>query len=50
MAAGEITKQELRRENSFFGPLFEGERRDGWRMVGIGDKPLKGKDGKGWKI
>lgn len=50
LKAGEITEQELRRENSFFGALFEGDNHHKWRMVAIGKTKLLGKDGKGWKF
>ncbi|MGI0524003.1 hypothetical protein [Rhizobium giardinii] len=37
LAAGEITKQELRRENSFFGALDMSK----FRIVAIGGKPVR---------
>lgn len=40
LAAGEISKEELRRRNGFFSALFEGERAGQWEMVAIGGKPL----------
>lgn len=37
LAAGEITKEELRAENSFIGSLDMSR----FKMVAIGDKPVK---------
>ena len=40
LAAGEISKEELRRRNGFFSALFEGDNTGRWEMAAIGGKDI----------